>query len=201
MKKKLVGIEINNVLRDFDRVFIGSVTPENQKNFSDGFADISDLKSLAKKMGFKKTTETVFDFVNDKTEQVDVLPIKKLGDFLISNAFPIFASNENKTYRSVFSDLSQYQKNNPEFEIVLFSNEFHPLIGNTLSFLSCNPTNISNFMLALSVKDACRKFDVIITANPKIIEKAKCEVIVLDKLYNKEIKTAYKRIEKLKDLL
>ena len=203
-----IGIEINGVLRDtigkFKTVYEKYMTPDN---------DDIILKTYKLSLSGETTdenTEDSFEYgmINEPTS-LDLLShfkfksSEELFKFMFEE-FPmeIFGHSMSSEINS-FNLLNEFYINNRDsHEIYLISDEIGKSKPATLFFLSkfgCLIENIK-FYSTTTIDQMWEKIDVLLTANPDLIENHPENTIVVQYVtdYNKSINTKHK-IDSLKD--
>jgi hypothetical protein len=179
MRKIRIGIEISNVLRDFNKQYINIY----KKNVDPDFVldvDLGDIEDIRKYVNFETTTDQRdFEFTD--------FPIDIYG-----MAQPVT--------RFVFSYLDKwmYESTNiedAEYEFSFFGlREIPQTIQGTLFFLSRIRANINKIIFPKRTEDVWNDCDVVITTDRKLIDccpEGK-KVIKVETEYNKDMNNVFK---------
>jgi hypothetical protein len=206
---KRIGIEVNGVLRDT----IGKFKQLYEKHMIENY----EAENSNQTFSLDLSGNTILDEVEESFEYKITLPVdsldlknhfsfksdEELYDFMFED-FPmqLFGhAGSCETYS--FNDLNEfYTKNRDNYEIYIVSDEIGKSKPATLFFLSkfgCLIENIK-FYSTTTIDQMWEKIDVLLTANPDLIENHPDNTIVVQYVtdYNKSINTKHK-IDSLKD--
>jgi len=219
--KKIIGIDVDEVLRAYIETFHHYYEKEFNLKVLDRFGDqisgydcdyhTDDLSELFEfKEGFRKTKymvseiDTVY-YSNQKFENEEVFVSKEdaLNIFKYEDYLMELYGTCPKVYTNVGLDLSKLVNNykeNIEFKIIVKDKPI--TIGPTLFFLSTLRPTINNFHFVNKLDDVWNLCDIYITANPNIIYTIPTEKSVILKTmpYNENIEVD-NRIDSLLNLL
>lgn len=200
---KRIGIEVNGVLRDT----IGKFKQLYEKHMIENYESENSNQTFSLDL----SGNTILDEVQESFEYKITLPIESLNlknhfsfksddelyDFMFED-FPMqLFGHAGSTETFSFNDLNNfYLENRESFEIYIISDEIGKSKPATLFFLSkfgCLIENIK-FYSTSTIEQMWDKIDVLLTANPDLIEnKPKNKIVVqYNTDYNKFIKSKYK---------
>lgn len=180
MKKKVIGIDINEVLR----AYLYAVEEQYIKEFGEAGVITKPINTtnLLNHYEFKEKTRKVSYIMDDefgwissdvKFEEVTETISKELAlkYFLYEDyTFEIFSST-GKIYSNVFIDLNSiYKDYRNDFEFVILAKENNITIKHTLFFLSKNAIQLQNYKFVSTDEDIWKNCDIYITTNPNIIK-------------------------------
>lgn len=185
MRKKTIAIDINEVIRDFRAKFFDiyySVFPALDENYPYG-----EFYDMDKSFPFYDETKRIDKNLRDKFQYEDyVFEIYARAKLTNKMIIPMMES-------WIYNQLYDYEPElNPDILIV------SPLEGGlsipaTLSFLSRIALKERNIYFPVDSSTIWDKCDILITANPKLIESCPegKNVIKINALYNKDTNTKY----------
>jgi len=219
--KKIIGLDLNEVFRDYIQTFHHFYEKEfNLKRFDkfgeqiEGYECDYHTNNLNKlfefKEGIRKTRVMVSDIdviysskpkFEDEEEYFSkemALNIFRYEDYLME-----LYGTCPKTYTHVGLDLTKLiEKYSEEYEFKFIIKDKRVTIGPSLFFISTLKPAITEYKFVDNIEDVWNLCDLYITANPDFIEykPMEKEIIMVNMPYNKNIEIE-KRIDKLSDLL
>lgn len=196
-KKKVIGIEINEVIREHLNSFENMYTKEYGKDakinrpftnydylqnftFTEKTVDVKYLKSpeitnnvpdelyhTKDENGNIKADKLIFDTVKEKLTKKNQLDKFMYEDYI----FELFASPA-KTYVNINLDIAKfYNEYSNEYDIKLISVEDRRSVPLTLHFLSRAAVSLPKYQFYQSASDVWSDCDVVIATNPDILNK------------------------------
>jgi hypothetical protein len=213
MEKKIIGIDINEVLR----AYLYAIEEHYKKEFGDEAVVTKPINTtdLLNHYEFKEKTRKVSYIMDDedgwissdvKFEEVTETITKELAlkYFLYEDyTFEIFAST-GKMYSNVFTDLNTlYRDYRDDYEFIILAKENNITIKHTLFFLSKNGIQLQNYKFVSSIDEVWDYCDIYITTNPQILnQKPFGKISIKVRLpYNTDTNSDYNifRLDELKD--
>jgi 5'(3')-deoxyribonucleotidase len=184
MKNKIViGITLDDVIRDFSSQFIKLYNDVYKDRQIDNDIDMYDL------LKYFKDKESALDFIYSEV----VLELFGLGEQTSKNC--LFNLNKIKEI---------FEENG--FELIIISNEFGKSISATLHFLGANMCQFNKIIFTKTNQELFDNCDYIVTTNYLLVDNFKDEndrIILIDKPYNKHVDIKYKlsNVNKLPNLI
>jgi hypothetical protein len=212
-RKKIIGIDINEVLR----AYLYAIENSYMKEFGDNAIITKPINTtnLLNHYKFEDKIRKVTYLLDDengwisneaKFDEVQELITKDLAlkFFLFEDyTFEVFSST-GKIYTNVFVHLNElYRDYRDDFEFVILAKENNLTIPFTLFFLSKNSTKLRNYKFVSTNKEIWDNCDIYITTYPEtldIIPKGK-KSIKVKMPYNVNSKSNFEisKLEELKD--
>ena len=206
---KKIGIEVNGVLRDT----FGKFEQLYEKHMIENYESENDNQTFNIDISGNTTLdEKVEDFKYEIIEPINTFDLKNHFKFKTEDEFYDFMFEDfpmqlfghaGSTETYTFNDLNDFYINNREkYEIYIVSDEIGRSKPATLFFLSkfgCLIENIK-FYSNTTINDMWNTVDVLLTANPNLINEHPSEKIVVQYVtpYNDNVNHNYK-ITKLGD--
>lgn len=183
-KKIVIGITLDDVIRDFSFQFIklyNETYPSKEITGDD--IDIYNLQHLF------DSKEHALDFIYSEV----VLELFGLG---------------NQTTKNCLLDLNKINEIFEEegFELVIISNEYGKSKSASIYFLGANMCQLNKIIFVKNNQELFDNCEYIVTTNYLLFDKFKEEyerIILIDKDYNKQIEAKYRlsKVTKLPDLI
>lgn len=226
-RKKIVGIEINEIIRNrflmFDRYyhkeFGDEGIPENEQYVYDFFntykwedteETLSYLKDdLPEDMSFTEyhkddgDKKNADDFLFHK-EKISISAKEKYNQFMYQDYCLEIFGNAPMMYPNLNLDIDKLVKKYPNYEFILISDDNVFSIPPTFFFLSKNVIRLKKIIFLEKYKNIWKNVDIYITSNPDIIKKRTPlfkKIIPVLRPYNNNIIGNKKSIIQLKELL
>jgi len=229
MKKKIVGIEIDEILRakwlQFDKFYYSEFgeegIPENQYvwdffkeyKWKDVEEEINilneDLPKDISPLDYqvdKKTGEAPVDFIAFKKEKNKMTAKEAYNKFMYEDYLLEIHGSALPMYDNLGKDISQlFLKYKDQVDFVVVSKENYLSIPPTLFFLSKIMSRFKKYIFVENDNEILNEVDILITTNPNILKKkTKKKIIKLARPYNDSIETELfkdSKILNLKDLI
>lgn len=219
--KKVIGIDINEILRafwmQFDKFYISEFGLENAPDVDEPIEDSYDFFKNYKwddiEEEIKILNEDIpedispldyqvdengnskVDFIAFKTEKEKLTAKEVYNRFLYQDyLFEIFGSAP-KIYKQVDNDIDKFfNKYKDQFEIVIVSKENWFSISPTLFFLSKLRPRIKSYFFGENNKEILNKVDFLITTDPELLkESTKKTIIKIDRPFNQKIEKDFSK--------
>jgi hypothetical protein len=206
----IVGVDIDDVLRDFRKTVIYYYHKDNKLNYDNlDFENFTD-KNLEEILDFKEISDTKYFIDNDLdvyyttrdkiTEYVETLTKEdQINRFLYEDYLLEIYGLSSTTYRNVGNDFNMLiKKYKDTHKFIILVKDKKITFSPTLSFISILKPFISEIKYVDNTKELIDSCDIYITSNESYINNEQNKKIILVNKPNVEHKF---KIDRLGDLL
>lgn len=217
MNKKVIGIDINEILRafwmQFDRYYVDEFGEEGAPDEENAYVydffkhykweDIEeeqkflneDLPEDINPLDYQldENGESKIDFLAFKTETQKLTAREVYNRFMYQDfLFELFASAP-KMYPHVDKDAEKFfMKYKDQFEVIIISKENWFSISPTLFFLSKLMPKFKMYFFGETNEEIWDKVDILVTTDPELLNKpSRKKVIKLNRPYNENLESDY----------
>lgn len=230
-RKKVIGIDINEVLRSivpqfdyfYEKEFGELSKSEDMKKYDYNFLENYNWKDGEEKIKLLKddapeisTIDYALDSNNEykvddflfKEEVKNVTKKTSLEKFLYEDyVYEIFGCADNVDKINTINDLNEFIKLFwDKYDIVIVSDEETDSISSTLFYLAKLRVRFRNYKFVKNYEDKLKGVDYLITSDVRLLSKKRKKIIMYNRYFNINFKINYKnkninRLPELKNIL